>query len=148
MLLWLQFQSHCLLLSDWGRTPSPWRWSHSLCFSSADIFLHTEVLLPVGICKGEARLIRVADGVGSPRQRKGGSFLPRPKSALLSNTQKLIFRGDTHAGKGRDFIGKGFPEERAGEPLCHMAHGLRFNGNGVSFHVVSGQSSCLFPYLV
>ena len=30
----------------------------------------------------------------------------------------------------------------AGELLCHIACGLRFYGNGVSFWVVSGQSPC------
>ena len=33
--------------------------------------------------------------------------LPGPKTGLLSNTQKLIVRGDTSADKARDFIGKG-----------------------------------------
>ena len=38
--------------------------------------------------------------------QEGGS-LPGPKTGLLSNTQKLIVRGDTSAEKARDFIGKG-----------------------------------------
>ena len=35
-------------------------------------------------------------------QRGGG-----PKHGLLSNTRKWVVRGDTHADKARDFIGKG-----------------------------------------
>ena len=139
MLLWLQFQSHCLLLSHWGKDTFPME------IDSQPLFpLHRYLpayrgpwvifkLLPAGICKGEARLISVADGVGSPCWRKGGAFLPRPKSGLLSITQKLIFRGDTHAGQGRDFIGKGFLEERAGELLWHVAHSLGCSGNWVDF---------------
>ena len=33
--------------------------------------------------------------------------IPGPETGFLSNTQKLIFRGDTYADKARDFIGKG-----------------------------------------
>ena len=40
---------------------------------------------------------------------------------------------------GRRAAGQGNP----GELLCHVARSLRFYGNGVSFQVVSGQSSCL-----
>ena len=32
-----------------------------------------------------------------------------PENGLLSNTQKLIVRGDTRADKARNFIGKGHP---------------------------------------
>ena len=36
-----------------------------------------------------------------------GGPLPGPETGLLSNTWKSIVRGDTCAGKARDFIGKG-----------------------------------------
>ena len=130
MLLWLQFQSHCLLLSDWGRTHSPWRWSHSLFLPCRYLPAHWGPASCWDL-QGRSLFIIVADGVGSPRPRRGGSFLPRPKSGLLFNTQKLIFRADTHAGKGRDIIGKGFPEERAGELLCPVAHSLWCYGDWV-----------------
>ena len=38
-----------------------------------------------------------------------GGPLPGPESGPLSNTQKWIVRGDTHADKARDFIEKGHP---------------------------------------
>ena len=38
-----------------------------------------------------------------------GGPLPGPESGLLPNTWKWIVRGDTHADKARDFIGKGHP---------------------------------------
>ena len=38
-----------------------------------------------------------------------GVPLPGPETGLLSNTWKRIVRGDTHADKARDFIGKGHP---------------------------------------
>ena len=38
-----------------------------------------------------------------------GGPLPGPESGLLSNTQKLIVRGDTRADKARDCIVKGRP---------------------------------------
>ena len=37
----------------------------------------------------------------------GRQTLAGPKSGLLSHIWKWIIRGDTHAGKARDFIGKG-----------------------------------------
>ena len=83
-----------------------------------------------------------------------GGPLPGPKSGLLSNTWEWIVRGDTHADKAKDFIGKGPPGGRAagkgnpGELLCHVAHISGFMGMGLASRVVSGQSSCLCPYLV
>ena len=51
-------------------------------------------------------LLRVA-GRGTPS---------RPKSGLLSNTQKWVVQGDTCAEKAEDFIGKGHPGgEQEGE---------------------------------
>ena len=38
-----------------------------------------------------------------------GRPLPGPETGLLSNTRKLIVRGDTYTDKARDFIGKGNP---------------------------------------
>ena len=38
-----------------------------------------------------------------------GGPLPGPETGLLSNTRKWIVRGDTCAGKARDFTGKGHP---------------------------------------
>ena len=38
-----------------------------------------------------------------------GGPLPGPRSGLLSNTQKWFLRGDAHADRARDFIGKGLP---------------------------------------
>ena len=43
------------------------------------------------------------------RLLQGGRPLLGPKSVLLSNTWKWSVRGDTHADKARDFIGKGCP---------------------------------------
>ena len=43
------------------------------------------------------------------KQWQEGGPLPGPESGLLSNIQKRIVRGDTHADKARDFIGKGHP---------------------------------------
>ena len=61
----------------------------------------------------------------------------------LSNTQKWIVRGDIHADKARDFIGKGHPVEssRVRKPrrTC-LSHGLQFYGDGISFWVVLSQS--------
>ena len=41
-----------------------------------------------------------------------GGPLSGPESGLLSNTQKWIAQGDTHADKARDFIGKGSPHQQ------------------------------------
>ena len=73
-----------------------------------------------------------------------GGPLPGPESGLLSNAWKWIVQGDTRADKARDFIGEGCSEgEQQGKGTqenCHVAHSLRFYGNGVSFQVVSEQS--------
>ena len=53
-----------------------------------------------------------------------------PKNGLLSNTQKWIVWGDTHADKAKDFIEKGCP-------------GRGHQGKGLM--IVYGQSSCLLP---
>ena len=79
--------------------------------------------------------------------QEGGPLLG-PKSGLLSNTRKWIVWGDTRADKARDYW-EGAPggEQQGwgnpGELLCHVACSLRVYDDGVSFQVVSGQSSCL-----
>ena len=80
-----------------------------------------------------------------------GKPLPGPTSRLLSNILKWIVQGDTSADKAKDWevmpgqrpVGRGNHREL----LHHMAHSLRFHGNGVSFQVISGQASYLCPYL-
>ena len=59
---------------------------------------------------------------------------------------------ETGADKARNFIGKEHPGgeqegNRAQENCSATVHSLRFSGDGVSFHVVSGQSfqSRVFP---
>ena len=83
-----------------------------------------------------------------------GGPLPGSKSGLLSNTQKWIVRGDTRANKARDFIGKGRQGREQGDKGTQencSAMWLAVSGfmlTGLAFWVVSGQSSCLCPYLV
>ena len=76
--------------------------------------------------------------------------LPGPENGLLSNTQKWIVPGDTCADKAKYFIGRRpwVESSRIREPRrsalpCGWACSPRFYGNGISFQVVSGQSSCL-----
>ena len=77
--------------------------------------------------------------------QEGGPF-PGPDSGLLSNISKWIVQGNAHTDKAKDYIGA--PKWTAGgwgSPgglLCHVARSLRFYGDGVSFQVVSDQSSC------
>ena len=82
----------------------------------------------------------------------GGRHLPGPESELSSNTWKWIVQRDTHTDKTKDFIGKGVENVRVREPrrtALHMACCLRvYGGGGVSFWIDSGQSSCLWSYLV
>lgn len=77
--------------------------------------------------------------------KKRGS-LSGPKNGFLSNFWKFIVQGDTCSDKAKDLLGRGaWSESRVRESeelLCHMAHGLRFYGSWVSFHIVSGQYSC------
>ena len=57
-----------------------------------------------------------------------GGPLPGPETGLLSNTRKWIVRGDTSAGKARDFMGKGTRVEssRVREPRrTALPHGLQ-----------------------
>ena len=83
-----------------------------------------------------------------------GGPLPRPEIGLLSNSQKLIVRGDIRADKAKDFIGKGcLGREHQGKGTqedCSAAWLTvsSFMVMGLAFRVVSGQSSCLCPYLV
>ena len=72
-----------------------------------------------------------------------GGPLPGPQSGLLSNTCKLIVRGDTCIDKPRDFIEKrSLGREQQGKRTQedYSAMGLRFYGDGLSFQVVPGQS--------
>jgi len=75
-----------------------------------------------------------------------GGPLPGPEHGLSSNT---CVRGDTHMlRKQKALLGRGTQGEssRLREPrrtFCHLARSLRCHGNGVSFRVLSGQSSCL-----
>lgn len=67
-----------------------------------------------------------------------------PRSGLLSNVEMNCLRRGACADKAGDFIGKGhLGEEQQGEDRTALPQGsdLRFYGNGVSFHVASGQSS-------
>ena len=70
-----------------------------------------------------------------------------PKSGLLSNTRKWIVWGPS-TDKAKDYW-EGLAGQRAAgwgtseELLCHVARSLGFYGDGVTFRVVSGQSSCL-----
>ena len=59
---------------------------------------------------GEKAQVLKMSGISVPvgLLEEGGS-LPGPETGLLSNTWKLIVRGDTCADKARDFIGKGHP---------------------------------------
>ena len=75
--------------------------------------------------------------------RKGSPFQgPRVGSCL--NTWKWVVWGDTHADKGRDFIGKGHPGRVQGrEPRrTALPGGLQSQvyGNWVSFWIIFGQS--------
>ena len=77
--------------------------------------------------------------------QEGGRF-PGPESGLLSNISKWIVKEMHTLTKQKTVL---VPKWRAGgwgNPgglLCHVAHCLRFYGDGVSFQVVSDQSSCL-----
>ena len=78
----------------------------------------------------------------------GRGPLPGPESGLLSNTGKWIVQGDTHADKAKDFVGKDAPgdEQPTGTQEDCSASWFTVSGFmviGVSFQVVSGQSSCL-----
>ena len=73
----------------------------------------------------------------------GGPLL-RPRTGLLSNTRKWIVQGDScwqskrfywERAPGWRTVGWGNP----GEQLCHMACGLGFYGDGISFWVVFSQ---------
>ena len=66
----------------------------------------------------------------------------------LSNTQKWIVWGDMCGDKARGFFGNGHPrrEQQVREPRrTALPHGicLKFYGNGVTFRIISDQSSCL-----
>ena len=67
---------------------------------------------------------------------------PGPDSGLLSNAQKWIFQGNTHADHAKDFIGKrqGERTRRTALPWGLQAGVLREWGQ---FPVVFGQSFCL-----
>ena len=73
-----------------------------------------------------------------------GGPLPGPDTGLLSNTQKLIVRGDT-CWQSKRFYWERAPGWRSsrwgnpGELLCLVARSLGFYDNGISFRVVFGQ---------
>ena len=74
-----------------------------------------------------------------------GGPLPGPRSGLLSNTQKWILRGDTHADKARNFIGKGHPggeqEGKGTQEDCSATRlAVGFYGDGIRFQAVFSQS--------
>ena len=75
-----------------------------------------------------------------------GEPLPGPGRELLSNTQKWIVQGDTHADKARDFVGKRhLGREQEGKGIQENCSAmwvavLGFYGDGISFWVVSCQS--------
>ena len=74
---------------------------------------------------------------------------PRPESGLLSYTPKWSVWGDICVDKGKDLIGMAPWSEssrvRESRRIA-LPHGscLRFYGNGISFQIVSGQSSGLY----
>ena len=74
-----------------------------------------------------------------------GGPLPGPRSGLLSNTQKWILRGDTHADKARNFIGKGHlggeQEGKGTQEDCSATRlAVGFYGDGIRFQAVFSQS--------
>ena len=85
---------------------------HSPLSPSSRGFLIPLLFLPLGWCHLHNEIIRTHNSVHSytfsfmPLLEKGGPFAG-PKSGLLSNTQKWIFQGDSHAEKARDFIVNG-----------------------------------------
>ena len=82
---------------------------------------------------------------------KGGPFQGLRVGSRLTLGNKLS--KEIHVIKARDFIGKGssMKSRRVRNPeelLCHVAHSLRFSGDGVYFRVVSGQSFSFRVFLV
>ena len=71
--------------------------------------------------------------------------LPGPESGLFSNRNKLS--KETHSWQSKRLYWEGCRAQgESGSPgglLCHEACGHGFYGDGVSFQVASGQSSCV-----
>ena len=78
-----------------------------------------------------------------------GGPLPGPCLTLrneLSKETHMLTQPKTLLGRGTQVESSRL--RKPGGLLCHVAYSLRFYGNGASFQVISGQSSCLCPYLV
>lgn len=87
-------------------------------------------------------LWQVSQVLASRCCKKGRGYFPGPEHEILSNTGKSIFQGDTQETLLGRAPGKSSRGRNPGERLCHVGHSLWFYGNGDSFQVLSGQSSC------